>query len=405
MCTLRCARTATLLLCALIWSACGADRRSEVPHRLVPLALSEGLVIGSADGSEPYTFTRISDITVDPSGRIYVLDQIDARILVFDHSGRFVRTVGRRGEGPGEFVQPTGMGWVGDTLWVSDQRLARIALFDTAGSAIGTRSVYELTGNQQPIGLVHLAADRSLIVRPLIVLEAVAEGLNAVPLLRVPPGGTTATAETLAVLDVAHTALIVGNRLPRQPPSIQTTQPLRKGTRIGFARDGSLVVMVDESDREPGGGQAEIRAIAPGAGVVFHVKFPSTGARVTRELSDSLITHWSDALVRRGWFDAREARSHVRGRLEIPSYQPSFDEVVVARDGTTWLRRFELPTPPERQYLVLDTGGTVVADVVVPDGSRLFEVSHDAAYGVRTDTLGVQYVVRYSVHRGGRGIR
>ena len=44
----------------------------------------------------------------------------DAAIVVLDAEGGFVRTIGRKGEGPGEFVVIGDMGFVGDTLWLQN---------------------------------------------------------------------------------------------------------------------------------------------------------------------------------------------------------------------------------------------------------------------------------------------
>jgi len=60
-------------------------------------------------GQDDY-FEKPSDIEVDPArSLIYVVDAGSCRILVFDFEGKFLRAVGRKGQGPGEFATPTGM--------------------------------------------------------------------------------------------------------------------------------------------------------------------------------------------------------------------------------------------------------------------------------------------------------
>lgn len=49
-----------------------------------------------------------------PGGEVYALDSQLAQILVFDASGSLLRTLGREGEGPGEFRQPTALGLTAD---------------------------------------------------------------------------------------------------------------------------------------------------------------------------------------------------------------------------------------------------------------------------------------------------
>lgn len=72
---------------------------------------------------------------MDDEGRVYLEDQSPAVIKVFDSTGRFVRTIGREGDGPGEYRSPILM-IQGAHLIVQDPRLARITVFDTSGSLI-----------------------------------------------------------------------------------------------------------------------------------------------------------------------------------------------------------------------------------------------------------------------------
>lgn len=74
------------------------------------LHLEEGLSIGKAEGKEEFQFTEIrsprSAVAVDDQGNIYVLDVRDCWVKVFDKDGKFLRTVGKKGQGPGEFEGP-----------------------------------------------------------------------------------------------------------------------------------------------------------------------------------------------------------------------------------------------------------------------------------------------------------
>jgi len=69
-------------------------------------SLEEELSIGEVEGREEYMFSRIRSIAVDARERIYVLDYKEAHIKVFDKKGMYIRTIGRRGQGPGELGLP-----------------------------------------------------------------------------------------------------------------------------------------------------------------------------------------------------------------------------------------------------------------------------------------------------------
>lgn len=93
------------------------------------LVLTEVLRLGSESGADD-AFGRVMDVELGASGRIYVADDLNWRISVFDGSGRLLRRVGRRGQGPGEFERPWYLAVDRlDSLFVWDGALARISVF------------------------------------------------------------------------------------------------------------------------------------------------------------------------------------------------------------------------------------------------------------------------------------
>lgn len=64
---------------------------------------------GEADGPESFYRLDPAAIGVDSAGRLYVLDESNHRVVVFDSAGRHLRSVGRQGGGPGEFENAGGI--------------------------------------------------------------------------------------------------------------------------------------------------------------------------------------------------------------------------------------------------------------------------------------------------------
>jgi hypothetical protein len=93
--------------------------RSLDPPETVAV-IAPDLTIGSLDGEGPDVFGDVRGIEADPQGRIYVLDYQAAEIRVFSPEGEYLKTIARRGEGPGEIGESNGFVLVGDTLWVHD---------------------------------------------------------------------------------------------------------------------------------------------------------------------------------------------------------------------------------------------------------------------------------------------
>ena len=64
--------------------------------------------IGENAPRTPFLLGEVSGIALDDSGRVYVADFQEPRIVVFGPDGRHLATIGRKGQGPGEFTAPTG---------------------------------------------------------------------------------------------------------------------------------------------------------------------------------------------------------------------------------------------------------------------------------------------------------
>jgi hypothetical protein len=86
------------------------------------------LVIGDESSSAPHGFGAISGIALDRDGRIYASDLTEVQVVVFSPAGKLLATIGRKGQGPGEFEGPSGPAIGADgALYVRD--VAKIARF------------------------------------------------------------------------------------------------------------------------------------------------------------------------------------------------------------------------------------------------------------------------------------
>lgn len=67
-------------------------------------------ILGKLDAKdENYIFFRPADIAVDKEGHIHVLDAGNYRVQKYDQEGKYILTIGRPGQGPGEFSRPVSM--------------------------------------------------------------------------------------------------------------------------------------------------------------------------------------------------------------------------------------------------------------------------------------------------------
>jgi len=100
-------------------------------------ALVPELRLGEAEGPEATVFASISGFAVDDLGRIYVLDRRPNELRIFTRDGAHLRSVGRSGGGPGEYVAANGLLWLSsDTLVAVDHRAARYSILTREGEYV-----------------------------------------------------------------------------------------------------------------------------------------------------------------------------------------------------------------------------------------------------------------------------
>ncbi len=73
-----------------------------------------------------YVFNSIEYVQLDQKGNIYILDRGRYRIQVFDEEGNFIQSIGRKGEGPGEFYLPNKFFIRNEWIFVLDFRTIKI---------------------------------------------------------------------------------------------------------------------------------------------------------------------------------------------------------------------------------------------------------------------------------------
>jgi DNA-binding beta-propeller fold protein YncE len=125
-------------------------------HRVEKLA-PDGKLIAEWKGPDP-GFYGPRRIAIDRDNSIYVVDQGRARIVKFSPDGRVLAAWGNKGNGDGQFDDPTSVAVNPKTgmVYVADPRNRRIQVFDSEGKFLAKWSV---PGWGQPHGFEDLAVD------------------------------------------------------------------------------------------------------------------------------------------------------------------------------------------------------------------------------------------------------
>lgn len=348
-----------IFLSGALLSAPGAEsaQRRSVQQPAVA-EYREELRIGRIEGLGPDVFGRVAAIEVDRLGRIYVLDEKNFRVAVFGPEGQSIRTMGRKGQGPGEFERPMGLAWLSPTeIVVVD--LGRYVVFDTAGQYV--RNVRRpTTFIQNPYGGSAAAGalcDLSVTPDSLSLLVTGSDGAVSKFSLPSPPPATVLSPTGRRI------------RPPFAPSTAYQTDCVARGVwkfdsanshiyLIGFKADtlrriahGFPAKAIPDAARA-----AEIERVARSSGVTTAALDKIT-PRSARYFVDAFVASSGEV-----WIAPAPASPTTPGMLYS----------VIARDGRVLMARLSRPLHPIVRPIVRET----------------------AVYGVVSDINDVDYVVR-----------
>jgi hypothetical protein len=375
---------AATLLCII--SAPLAPRLQAPEWRAV-----EDLRIGS-DTMPDEILTTVGGIAVGAGGTVYVIQPREGLVKVFNARGRFVRTIGRRGAGPGEFQLPRGSGWKGDSLWVADLAQRRISFFSPDGRFLRMQQV------PLPSVALAIARDGTIIAAGSAPAQAVALGqVSRVPLLRI--RGEPSSIDTLAMLDIRNQVWRIASDPAPAAATMYVDQPFSPATLWNMSADGRSLWMLDRSpasDARPA--SFEVTRLTLSSNARDSWRLPYSPVVVSAKTVDSIVgLEVKRGLDRRTFANASVAEVEVRRGLYLPTHAPPVSDFLPGRDGTLWIR---LATrEADSRWIVVDASGQVEATVRIPGNVRVMQADRTAVWGSARDSLGVEAVVRYALRK------
>ena len=390
--------------------------------------LGPEISIGESSGAPEYTFTRIQSIVMVPDGSVIIADvpisaggrgnTASATIRWYGADGRYIRSLGRGGEGPGEYIQPSGIGRLPDgTILVRDARLHRINVYSPAGEAAATWRIDEPT-NATYGGADRLVADNAGFIylraserprrepgAPLIIPQPTDDRL-----VRLRSDGTVI--DTLAaprlpdvtppILRVTVRSSTLGSAVPYSPWKTWSRSPL-----------GYFVTAVTNRYAI----DLRIPPATPGAARPPTWRAGDRVVSVRRQVAPIPISD-DERAARRAVVErrmqARDPRWEWSGP-DVPRVKPPIKGVLVADDGRLWVHvsvpseRFSPPADasptdeaslPFREpplYEVFEPDGTWLGRVRLPEGVRLHAMRGDIVWGVTTDADDVPTARRFRI--------
>ncbi len=346
------------------------------------------LEIGGSSDSHG-EFGRVAGVARLRGGTIVVADGNNNELRLFDSTGAWLRSVGHKGGGPGEFQQLGILFRLGpDSLGTFDFNLRRVSVFGADG-----RLGRELTFPQGldagfPIVIGVLGND--LLVQTQMFSQSQQSGpqRDTVPVFRYPrwlppvvPLGRFPGSEIYKSVQRNSAGLISS--------TMTTMMPFGKAPTMATAA-GRL--QVGTGDRQ------EIAAYDTAGTLVRLTRWTGLPQPVT----DADIAAIKRERLEGFGPGAEVMRDRVRGILEdmtFPSTKPAYEGFVAAVDGRLWVRQYDQPAPSRPvRYDVFDPQGQWLGHVTFPPRFALHEAGPDYVLGVWSDADDVERVRLYHLN-------
>lgn len=329
--------------------------------------------------------TELADLVVDRRGRVAVGDEKTNTIHLF-WNGRLSGSLGRPGNGPGEFRHPDNMMVLVDSLFVTDTQLQRLTVFSPDGSVARTVSLRQsyapnFLGDTYPFG------GRLLMIPNPAASAVVSERGFSTPLLLLNADGSVA--------DTAGTPLTARNGIAviSLPGGGEAYFPLPTphADQAGMDPTGRGVVIARGAVGESGR-SITVTKIGTNLDTIFTrvIRLPSLA--VPKAFVDSAY----DALVERyapRFGSAREARSAIDRIWQVTDEVWPVQALVIDNDSRIWIRTGLV----RNAWLVLDERGEAEACIELPRSVKLYAAQGQQLWTIHTDADHVQTVVQYRI--------
>jgi hypothetical protein len=330
--------------------------------------------IGMVEGPAEYLFELISDVQPLPGGSVVVVDNRGARVALYGADGRWVRDVGGRGDGPGEYRTPL-RAWLEEgELHVHDVVPRRLLRFTPGGEFRGGEpAVVGFRGVPAP-----LRGEGSGWVDEREWGHAPQPGPAMGALVRVSDAGevTDTLVGPYPIPRIGWETDATGMGRMVNPPVFSPAPQWTMGEELLFWSPGD----VPRIEARLGDGSLSRIISLPGA--------------------DAPV----DAADRHTWREAVHARYGVPlAALEGEDFAPRRPAVtgLLADDrGRLWVAAHDagvLRGEPGRSWTVLDGEGRQQRQVEFPAGFRLLRVAGGRAYGVASGEAGVETVAIFDL--------
>ncbi|HET6681625.1 MAG TPA: hypothetical protein VFG84_10530 [Gemmatimonadaceae bacterium] len=331
--------------------------------------------IGSTDGDEPYLFDHVTDAIRLSNGEIVVGNQGTGQLRWYSASGRWIRSRGREGSGPGEYRGLRRILWLpGDSVLAEDGITSRLTLYDREGTLVRswrTASAGALSPSP-PIGRLNdgrfvAVAQRSLTPPPghtrfdaILVRYGDSDTHDTLAVLRGGEGYTVPCGRGVCGIDVPYGLRTI---------AAASADYVYFGTGEQYA-----ILRIDPRTRRVD----TLRREVPAA-----------------ELTDALRAFFVDSVVGTVPQNRRAMVRSLYADIPVRRTLPFFNHLLTDDQGHLWAARSQAPGASQRAWDQLDASGRFLGSVLLPAGLRVTRIADGYVVGITRDDSGVEFVDVY----------
>jgi hypothetical protein len=298
---------------------------------------------------------------VGDDGVIYALDIKDQKIKVFDKAGKFLRLIGKPGQGPGELGYASGIQLtVDNTLVVSDATNRRLAQFKPSGEFIKNTL---MTGT---LGLANILLDGkgNSIAQEMGFTEGNARMFMEIKKF-------DANLKPLFSLDKIEFPLpIPGSGAKMNILEMMSIYQFDPAGNIHYGRNADY----------------EIKIYNPEGKHIRTVQKEYDRVKVTQADIDEMLERIPNVAT----------GINIKEMISFPEYFPPFQYFLLDDQGRLYVRTFTKgKAKGEYEFDVFDPDGKYIAQFITKSDLRLWR--NGTAYGIEETDEGYQVIKRYAV--------
>lgn len=323
-------------------------KNPETPiYRRRIVRFEKDLSIGGTTETEEYQFSRISGVAVDKKERIFVLDYTEAHVKVFDKNGRYLKTIGKKGQGPGEMASPFSISITSDDeIVIQDLNNRRILYLSLEGNfldSISTAAWVMVGTKTDSMGNIIALISKNHPDKQVIELTKFDNKINPIVTFR-------------------------SHSLPKRGPSFNPFRPEMSWT---LTEEDQIICGYPED--------YELEVYDPRGKLIKKIQKDTKPVKISQD-------------------DIEEAKKRLPGpmKLDIPRYHAVYRDFTSDDKGRIYVRTWEKERKTNAYYFdIFDSDGKYI--VKLPLGLDPVVWKNEKIYSIEEDDNGFQIVTRYTV--------